>query len=90
MSDDVVSHILFVLAVDLVGMDVHAKFGDSMLNSARIIRLWPAGPVLCTFVHYLIAFCSRPETATDVTLSFVGPIVPDGRVKFCDPRLNHS
>ena len=33
-----------------------------------------------------MAFCSRPETASDV----VWPIVRDTPVKFRDPRLNHS
>ena len=43
------------------------------------------------FVQHVIAFCSRPETAIEVISStFVGPIVPDKRVKFRDPHLNRS
>ena len=39
------------------------------------------GPVLRTFVQYLIAFCSRPETASDVISGrFVGSIVPNKHV----------
>ena len=57
VADDVVSGV----AVEKIGMDVHVKFGASMLNSSRIIGLLPASPVLLTFVQYLIAFCSRPE-----------------------------
>ena len=72
-------------------MDVCVKLGDSTLNSGQIVKLWPAGPFLCTFVQYLVAFCSRPEAVSDVTSGrFVGPMVPDKRVKFRYPRLNHS
>ena len=38
-------------ALEYVGMDVPAGFDDSRLNSGRIIRLCPAGPVLRTFVQ---------------------------------------
>ena len=59
-----------------------AEFFDSLV----------ATPVLCIrFVQYLIAFCSRLEAASDVIFgTFEGPAVPDKRVKFCDPCLNHS
>ena len=36
VADDVVSDV----AVDYVGMGVRVKFGDSMLNSGRIIQLF--------------------------------------------------
>ena len=50
--------------------------------------LWPVRPVLCTLVQCLIAFCSRPETASGViSSSFVEPVVFDKHVKF---RLNRS
>ena len=40
---------------------------------------------------YLIVFCGRPETASDVISGmFVGPIVRNIRVKFCNRRLNGS
>ena len=43
------------------------------------------------FWQYLIALCSRAETANDVISSmFVGLIVCDKRVDFCNPRLNLS
>ena len=43
------------------------------------------------FVHHLIAFCNRPEEASDVTSgTFVRPIVPDRYVKFRYPRLKCS
>ena len=49
------------------------------------------GPVFRTFVQYLITFCSRPETASDVISGlFVGMIVPEKPVTFRDPRLNLS
>ena len=41
-----------------------------------------AAPVLRTFVQYLIAFCSRPETASD--------FISGKYVKFRDPGLNRS
>ena len=48
-------------------------------------------PILRTFVQYLIAFCSRPETAGDVLSAiFVRMIVRDKFVKFRDPGLNRS
>ena len=65
LSVDVISGV----ALNYFGIDVqfvHAKFRDSRFSSGRIIRLWLAGPVLHTFVQYLIAFCSRPETPSDV------------------------
>ena len=41
--------------------------------------------------QYLTAFCNPPETAIDVISgNFVGPIVPDKRVKYLDPHLNRS
>ena len=78
-SGDVISD----MAIDSVGMAVRAQFGD---------RPHKNGPVLCTFVQYLIiAFCSRPETASDViSAKFVGPIVHDKPVKFLDFPLNGS
>ena len=40
--------------------------------------LWPTAPVLRTFMQHLIAFCSRPEAASDaIAGKFVGPIVPE-------------
>ena len=51
----------------------------------------PAAPILCTFVQYLIAFWSGPETASDVIAGkFVELTVTDKRDKFRDPRLNRS
>ena len=51
------------------------------------MTLWPAGPVLRTFALYLIAFCSRPEIASDVISGkFLDPVVQDKSVKFHDPR----
>ena len=79
------------MAVDQLGMDVRVKYDDSMLNSGRIIRLRPLGPILRTIVQNLIAFSSRPEAASDVISgTVVGPIVPDEPVKFGDTSLNHS
>ena len=51
---DVISRV----AVDYVGMDVRAIFGESALNSGRkseYFTLWPPGPVLSiTFVQCCI------------------------------------
>ena len=51
-----------------------------------------AGSVLrITFVQYLITFHSQPEEMSEVISSrFLRPMVPDNRVKFGGPRLNHS
>ena len=68
-------------------MDVRVKFGDSVLNTGRIVRLF----VGRTFVRYLIAFCNRPEAANDVVSGmFVRPLFRDQCVKFRDHRLNLS
>ena len=49
----------------------------------------PVGLVLRTFVHYLIAYCSRPEAASDAKSGrFVRLLVPDQCVKSCYPRLS--
>ena len=59
-------------ALDYVGADVTASFDDYRLSNGRIIRLF-VGPVLRTFVQYLITCCSRPEAASDVISGkFVG------------------
>ena len=43
------------------------------------------------FCAVFIALCSRPETASDVIFSrYVGPVVREKQVQFCDPRLNRS
>ena len=50
-----------------------------------------SGPVLRTFVQYLITFSSRLETASDVISGkFVRPIVRHKHTQFCDSRLNRS
>ena len=55
---EVAGDIISCVTLVYVGVDVHAKFDDSRLNSGLIIRLWLSGPILQTFVQYLIAFCS--------------------------------
>ena len=85
VAGDVMSGVALVY----VGVDVCAKFGDSRLNSGRIIRLFAGQTRFTHFVQCLIAFCSQPETASDVISgTFVGLIVHDKLVKFCNPRLN--
>ena len=72
-------------------MDVRVEFGDSVLNSGRIIRLFAGAPVIRTFVQYLVAFSSPAEAASEViSSSFVGLTATDKSVKFRDPRLNPS
>ena len=51
----------------------------------------PTAPVLRTFVQYFIAFCSRPEAASDMSSGrFVRLAVVDKCVNFHDPHLNCS
>ena len=88
VADDIISRV----AVEYVGMDVQFKiwlfYGKQWPSYST---LWPAEPVLRTFVQYLIAFCSRPETDSDVLAGkFLVSIVPDKLVEFRDPRLNRS
>ena len=44
------------VAIDYVGRDVHAKFGDSWLNSSRIIRLLLLDPfyALCAVFNGIL------------------------------------
>ena len=72
-------------------MDVRVKFGDSMLNNGRIIRLFAGCIVLHTIVQYLIVFCSRRDKASVVISGrFVELIIPDiyRHAKFRYHRLN--
>ena len=72
-------------------MDVRVKFGNSRLNSCRIIRLFTGRAHFMRFVQYLIAFCTRPEAAGDViSRKFMGLTVPDEHVKLRDPHLNRG
>ena len=49
------------------------------------------GPVLRTFVEYLITFCSRTDAASEVISGrFLGQIVLDKPVKFGGRSLNCS
>ena len=56
---------------------------------AELFDSLPVGIVLRTFVQYLIAFCSQPETASEViSCSFVRlPLSPTSVYNFCDSRL---
>ena len=65
---EVAGDVISGVAVDYVGMDVRATFGESGLNSGRIILLFgrPHPFHASLFVQYLIAFCSRPETTSDI------------------------
>ena len=46
---------------------------------------------LCTLLQYFIAFCSRPEAASEVISGrFLRPIVPDKCAKFRDPCSTRS
>ena len=72
----------------LVGIDIGVKFGDSMLNSGWIIRLFAASQVLRTFVQYLLYLATDRKRRH--IRQFCGVNCPDKRVKFRDPSLNRS
>ena len=83
------------VVVDYVGTDVGCPcymWQVLVKQWPKYLTLWPAGHILrLTFLLYLIAFCSWPEVMSDVISGrFVGPVVPDNRVKFGDPRTNRS
>ena len=86
-QSEVAGAVLSGVAVHYVDMNVRSPFDEYGLNSGRII-----GPVLrITIIQYLIVICSRPEeTSIVISSRFVGPAVPDNRVKFGDPCLNVS
>ena len=71
-------------------MDVPVKFGDSTLNSGRSIQLFAGCTILCTFVQYLTAFCSRAEASDVISSMFLSLTVTNKLVKFRNPRLNRS
>ena len=73
-------------------MNIRVKFDDSRLNKQwPLFDLWPAGPVLRTFVQYMIEFCSRSDAASNVISGWFEQLaVPDKPVKCCDSRLNRS
>ena len=65
---EVAGEVISDAAVDYFSMDVCATFGESGLNSGRIIRLFGWHYDLrITFVQYLTAFCSRPEATMHVS-----------------------
>ena len=73
-------------------MDICVIFGDSELNSGRIIRYF-AGCIrfLRTLAQYLITFCSRQESPNDVISSVAVEWVGlDVLIKFGDFRSNCS
>ena len=62
------SDVISGVALNYVGMDIRARFGDSRLNNGRIIRLFgwqDSFFYLRTFVQYLVVFGSRSEAASD-------------------------
>ena len=81
------------MALNYVGMDVRATFGESGSNNGRIILLFFTGQTRFThhFVQYLIAFCSRPEaTSNAISDIFAVSVIPDNHEKFGDHRINLS
>ena len=87
---EVADDVIFGVAETMVDINLHVKFGGSMLKSGRIIRLLSA-PALRNFAQYLITFCSRLEAASDVISGRIArPIVVDKRVKLCHPCLKRS
>ena len=58
---------------------------------AELFDSLPVGPVLRTFVQHLIAFCNRPETASQgISSRCMGPRVLGKCVQFLDHRFNRS
>ena len=73
-------------------MNVLGKFGDSAaLNTGRIIRICQPHLFYGIFLFSHVAFCSRPEAASDVLSErFVGPIVHDRLIKVGGTCTNRS
>ena len=73
---EVANDVISSLAVDRSAWMSVQYFGDFMLNTGRVL---PAAPVLRTFVQYLVAIDSRPETASEVIFGmFWGRLSPIG------------
>ena len=58
---------------------------------AELLDTLPVGPVLRTFVQYLIGFCSRPEAASNfISSTAAAQVGVDRPVSFGDFRSNSS
>ena len=65
--------------------------GDLASSRGRIMRLYAGRTRFTHCMHYLIAFCSRPEAASDkISDKFVRPTLLDKHAKFRDHHLNRS
>ena len=91
---EVAGNVISGVAVDFVGSDVRAKCSVSRLENDRIIRLFGRSDPFYAILYsrYLIAFCSRPEAATDVISGKFLELVATchKRVKFGAPGSNCS
>ena len=75
---EVVVDVISGAALVYVGMDVRAKLVILGKQWPSYSTVWPAGPVLRTFVQYLITFYSLRKTASDVISDrFMEPVVSD-------------
>ena len=86
---EVAGDIISCVAVEYVDMYVSALWVKQWPN---YFTLWRTTAILCiTFVQYLFAFCSQLEAYSNVIFGkFVGPLIPNNHVKFCDTRMNLS
>ena len=58
---------------------------------AELYDFLPATPILRTFMHYLIAYCSRSEVPRDVTSGVaLERVRVDVDIQFGDSRSNRS
>ena len=76
----------FAISADIQSNSVSSSLLAILRQTVtELCAYMPAAPVLRTCAHYLIAFCSRPEAATEVIYGrFVRLAVPGQCVKFRD------
>ena len=78
-------------ALEYVGTDVTASFGDYRLNTGRIIRLFVRPDQFCALLCSLLTYSTWQKAAGDVISGMVvRPVVLDNGETFFDPCLNRS
>ena len=78
------------MGLDYVGEDVPASVGDFRLNSGRIMRLFcPTGPVLRTFVQYLVASDWYKHTQPRQGWQYYGETKPSVFLQKLSSHTNH-
>ena len=73
----------------LFNLKIHADILFVVIGDLASNKAFPTGPVICTFIQYLITSFRLTEAVGDIISDIVvSLIVPESAVKFCEPGLN--